>query len=113
MVRLGPAAAGVSLAACGIAAQAAIGSSGLSLQLLLRELIACIQIRVGFVTSRMLHRWLFLPALHAAFTAVAVQDCHGNWTAAVALMDRSLLPKPPLTLTASMLVRTSYCQRPP
>jgi hypothetical protein len=32
-------------------------------------------------------------------------DCHGNWTAAVALMDRSCLPKPPLTLTASMLVR--------
>lgn len=32
-------------------------------------------------------------------------DCHGNWTAAIALMDRSCLPKPPLTLTASMLVR--------
>lgn len=32
------------------------------------------------------------------------QDCHGNWTAAVALMDRSFLPNPPLTLTASMLV---------
>eukprot|EP00882_Tetradesmus_deserticola_P002283 GHRQ01002436.1.p1 GENE.GHRQ01002436.1~~GHRQ01002436.1.p1 ORF type:complete len:239 (+),score=66.71 GHRQ01002436.1:342-1058(+) len=31
-------------------------------------------------------------------------DCHGNWTAAIALMDRSCLPKPPLTLTASMLV---------
>ncbi len=31
-------------------------------------------------------------------------DCHGNWTAAVALMDRSCLPAPPLTLTASILV---------
>jgi hypothetical protein len=34
-------------------------------------------------------------------------DCHGNWTAAIALMDRSCLPKPPLTLTASMLVSSS------
>jgi hypothetical protein len=33
-----------------------------------------------------------------------IMDCHGNWTAAVALMDRSFLSKPPLTLTASMLV---------
>jgi hypothetical protein len=33
-----------------------------------------------------------------------LMDCHGNWTAAVALMDRSCLPKPPLTLTASMFV---------
>jgi hypothetical protein len=31
-------------------------------------------------------------------------DCHGNWTAAVALMDRGGLPRPPLTLTASILV---------
>ena len=29
---------------------------------------------------------------------------HGNWTAAVALMDRSCLPRPPLTLTAELLV---------
>ncbi len=35
-------------------------------------------------------------------------DCHGNWTAAIALMDRSCLPKPPLTLTASMLVSNSW-----
>ncbi|KAK9820014.1 hypothetical protein WJX72_005151 [[Myrmecia] bisecta] len=32
-------------------------------------------------------------------------DCHGNWTAAIALMDRSSLPRPPLTLTAEMLVQ--------
>lgn len=31
-------------------------------------------------------------------------DCHGNWTAAIELMDRSCLPKPPLTLTASMFM---------
>ncbi len=32
-------------------------------------------------------------------------DCHGNWTAAIALMDKAALPKPPLTLTYEMLVR--------
>lgn len=32
-------------------------------------------------------------------------DCHGNWTAAIALMDHSSLPKPPLTLTTEVLVR--------
>lgn len=31
-------------------------------------------------------------------------DCHGNWTAAVALMDKLRLPRPPLTLTAELLV---------
>ena len=31
-------------------------------------------------------------------------DCHGNWTAAIALMDHSSLPKPPLTLTTEVLV---------
>lgn len=31
-------------------------------------------------------------------------DCHGNWTAAIALMDKACLPKPPLTLTQSMFV---------
>lgn len=28
----------------------------------------------------------------------------GNWTAAIALMDRSFLPRPPLTLTYELLV---------
>ncbi len=35
----------------------------------------------------------------------AIFDCHGNWTAAIALMDKACLPKPPLTLTFEMLVR--------
>ena len=35
----------------------------------------------------------------------ALFDCHGNWTAAIALMDKAALPKPPLTLTYEMLVR--------
>jgi acyl-coenzyme A thioesterase PaaI-like protein len=35
----------------------------------------------------------------------ALFDCHGNWTAAIALMDRGCLPKPPLTLTYEILVK--------
>jgi hypothetical protein len=35
----------------------------------------------------------------------ALFDCHGNWTAAIALMDRAGLPRPPLTLTSELLVR--------
>ncbi|GLC36724.1 hypothetical protein PLESTM_000495300 [Pleodorina starrii] len=31
-------------------------------------------------------------------------DCHGNWAAAIALMDKGCLPRPPLTMTASMNV---------
>lgn len=34
----------------------------------------------------------------------ALFDCHGNWTAAIALMDKAALPKPPLTLTYEILV---------
>jgi hypothetical protein len=30
-------------------------------------------------------------------------DCHGNWTAAIEIMDRSCLPKPPFTVTYSIL----------
>lgn len=54
---------------------------------------------------------LSLPAKYCAFPGIlnggvlsTLLDCHGNWTAAIALMDRGRLPKPPLTLTASMLV---------
>jgi acyl-coenzyme A thioesterase PaaI-like protein len=32
-------------------------------------------------------------------------DCHGNWTAAVTLMDKGCLPKPPLTTVAEILIR--------
>jgi len=35
----------------------------------------------------------------------AVFDCHGNWSAAVALMDRACLPRPPLTLTRMLQAR--------
>jgi hypothetical protein len=56
-----------------------------------------------------------LDAKYQAFPGIinggivsALFDCHGNWTAAVALMDRSGLPRPPLTLTAELLVRRSF-----
>lgn len=52
-----------------------------------------------------------LDAAYQAFPGIvnggivsALFDCHGNWTAAVALMDRACLPRPPLTLTAELLV---------
>lgn len=32
-------------------------------------------------------------------------DCHGNWTAAVTLMDKGCLPKPPLTVVAEILIK--------
>ena len=32
-------------------------------------------------------------------------DCHGNWTAAVALMDRDGVSEPPCTVTASYSVQ--------
>lgn len=32
-------------------------------------------------------------------------DCHGNWTAAVTLMDRGCLPQPPLTTVAEILIK--------
>ena len=38
----------------------------------------------------------------------ALFDCHGNWTAAIALMDRAGLPRPPLTLTSELLVREGF-----
>ena len=31
-------------------------------------------------------------------------DCHGNWTAAIALMDKALLPRPPFTLSSGLQV---------
>lgn len=34
----------------------------------------------------------------------ALFDCHGNWTAAISLMDKGCVPNPPLTLTKELLV---------
>eukprot|EP00197_Chlamydomonas_leiostraca_P008153 CAMPEP_0202869616 /NCGR_PEP_ID=MMETSP1391-20130828/12551_1 /ASSEMBLY_ACC=CAM_ASM_000867 /TAXON_ID=1034604 /ORGANISM="Chlamydomonas leiostraca, Strain SAG 11-49" /LENGTH=282 /DNA_ID=CAMNT_0049549953 /DNA_START=79 /DNA_END=927 /DNA_ORIENTATION=+ len=52
-----------------------------------------------------------IPAKYCAFPGIVnggilgtLLDCHGNWTSAITLMDRACLPKPPLTLTAQMVV---------
>lgn len=57
-----------------------------------------------------------LPAKYQAFPGIinggiisTLFDCHGNWTAAIALMDRACLPRPPLTLTYELLVLSYLC----
>ena len=50
------------------------------------------------------HKYQAFPGIVNGGVVSALFDCHGNWTAAVALMDRSCLPRPPLTLTAELLV---------
>jgi len=62
-------------------------------------------------TERGLEGNLFVPDKFLAFPGVtnggvvsSILECHGNWTAALDLMDKGCLPRPPLTLTASMLV---------
>ena len=58
-----------------------------------------------------LEAFLSIPGKFCAFPGIVnggivstLMDCHGNWTAAIALMDKGCLPKPPLTLTASIFV---------
>lgn len=50
-------------------------------------------------------KYCAFPGIINGGVVSAIFDCHGNWTAAIALMDRACLPKPPLTLTFEMLVR--------
>eukprot|EP00798_Chlamydomonas_sp_ICE-L_P002805 gene2805-12680_t len=64
-----------------------------------------------------------IPSKFCAFPGVinggilsTLVDCHGNWTAAIALMDRSCLPKPPLTMTSNAQVHCksrARLRRPP
>lgn len=65
----------------------------------------------SFRTKDGLESWVSFPAKYSAFPGIlngglitTAFECQGNWTAAVALMDRSSLPKPPMTLTAELLV---------
>ena len=44
------------------------------------------------------------PGITSGGIVSALFDCHGSWTAALALMDQGRLSKPPLTLTKEMLV---------
>lgn len=65
----------------------------------------------SFRTADGLEASLTLPPSFCAFPGIisggvlsTLADCAGNWTAAVALMDRWGQPSPPLTLTASILM---------
>ena len=51
------------------------------------------------------HLRIHVPGIINGGVISALFDCHGNWTAAIALMDKAKLPRPPLTLTAELLVR--------
>eukprot|EP00884_Botryococcus_braunii_P017515 jgi/Botrbrau1/4447/Bobra.0348s0035.1 len=49
-------------------------------------------------------KYLAFPGIINGGVISTLFDCHGNWTAAIALMDKAYLPRPPLTLTYEMLV---------
>jgi len=44
------------------------------------------------------------PGIITGGVLTTLLECHGNWTAAIELMDASILPRPPLTVTSSILV---------
>jgi len=55
-------------------------------------------------TLQLKSKYQAFPGIISGGIISALFDCHGNWTAAIALMDRAKLPRPPLTLTAELLV---------
>lgn len=64
-------------------------------------------------TVQLASKYQAFPGIINGGIISALFDCHGNWTAAIALMDRAKLPRPPLTLTAELLVsNASQAQRP-
>ncbi|MEW5307262.1 MAG: hypothetical protein WDW38_002494 [Sanguina aurantia] len=65
----------------------------------------------SFRSGEGLTSYISLPPVMCAFPGIinggilsTLVDCHGNWTAAICLMDQACLPMPPLTLTSSMLI---------
>ncbi|GMH41043.1 hypothetical protein BSKO_08953 [Bryopsis sp. KO-2023] len=44
------------------------------------------------------------PGIVHGGVIASMLECHGNWTAALRLMDQAGLPMPPLTLTSSILI---------
>ena len=50
-------------------------------------------------------KYCAFPGIINGGIITTIFDCHGNWTAAIALMDRGCLPKPLLTLTSEILVK--------
>jgi hypothetical protein len=55
--------------------------------------------------TRLASKYQAFPGIINGGAISTLFDCHGNWSAAIALMDGSCLPRPPLTLTAELLVR--------
>ncbi|KXZ44480.1 hypothetical protein GPECTOR_67g320 [Gonium pectorale] len=55
--------------------------------------------------ARVSSKYIAFPGIINGGVVSTLLDCHGNWAAAIALMDKGCLPRPPLTLTASMEVR--------
>ena len=53
----------------------------------------------------------FPGIINGGIVSVAL-DCHGNWSAAIALMDKAALPRPPFTLSASLQVRLHALHSP-
>lgn len=49
-------------------------------------------------------RFQAFPGVISGGIITTALECHGSWSAAIALMDRACLPLPPLTVTATMLV---------
>jgi hypothetical protein len=47
-------------------------------------------------------RFSCFPGTVAGGPIATLLECHGNWAAAVRLMDESCLPRPPLTVTYSL-----------
>lgn len=63
------------------------------------------RIKGGLVANITLEKkHLCFPGIVSGGIITTLFDCHGNWTAAIALMDRATLSKPPLTLTSEILV---------
>jgi hypothetical protein len=58
-------------------------------------------------TVQLASKYQAFPGIINGGIISALFDCHGNWTAAIALMDRAKLPRPPLTLTAELLVSSA------
>ncbi len=63
-------------------------------------------------TSEGLELWFTPSDEHQAFPGMVnggiigtLLDCHGNWTAAIALMDAQQMAEPPCTVTASYSVK--------
>ena len=64
--------------------------------------VCCVRAESAVVLK---HKWVAAGIINGGIVS-AIFDCHGNWSAAVALMDRACLPRPPLTLTRVMQVPT-------